>query len=267
MAAWMRSIRMVVCVGSVCVAVMVRWPDSARAEPPALTKDVADKAEVVDKDLSSKAVAKERLGRLNGVVGGWRGVGQPIRGSNKGAWSETSEWVWELSKDKVALKYTASDGKGIKSGHLSWDAASEKYVFDATLPDGAIRSYRGAWDKDRLVLESSPDDAGTVHQVAVTPLNEKRMLVFLGTKGAGRDTFARVAEIGYTRAGTRLAVEGAGQPECIVTGGTGTSTVMHKGKTYYVCCTGCRDAFLDDPEGVLAEAAEREKKKRAKEGK
>ncbi|MBS0201628.1 MAG: YHS domain-containing protein [Planctomycetes bacterium] len=27
---------------------------------------------------------------------------------------------------------------------------------------------------------------------------------------------------------------------------------MYKGKTYYVCCTGCRDAFNDDPEGILA---------------
>ena len=39
--------------------------------------------------------------------------------------------------------------------------------------------------------------------------------------------------------------------------------VMHKGKTYYVCCTGCRDAFNDDPEGILAEY-EKNKTKPAK---
>lgn len=245
MPSWMRSIKMLICVGTVCSALLVR----------------------ADEPVSTKSVAKEQLGKLNAVVGGWRGVGQPIRGSNKGAWTETAEWVWDLSKDKVALKCVVTEGKGITSASLGWDAAAGKYVLIATLPDGGTREYRGAFEKERLVLESAADDAGALHQVVITPLNEKRMLVLLGTKGPGRDTFARVAEIGYTRAGTKLAVEGAGQPECIVTGGTGTSTVMYKGKTYYVCCTGCRDAFLDDPEGVLAEAAEREAKKKAKEGK
>ncbi|MGH7134575.1 MAG: YHS domain-containing protein [Pirellulales bacterium] len=46
----------------------------------------------------------------------------------------------------------------------------------------------------------------------------------------------------------------------------GTIAVEYQGKKYYVCCTGCRDLFNDDPEGVLAEfcerkAAEREKAK------
>ncbi|MGL4465489.1 MAG: YHS domain-containing protein, partial [Planctomycetia bacterium] len=26
------------------------------------------------------------------------------------------------------------------------------------------------------------------------------------------------------------------------------------GKTYHVCCTGCRDAFNDDPEKFISEA-------------
>ena len=53
---------------------------------------------------------------------------------------------------------------------------------------------------------------------------------------------------------------------CIVTEGKGTSKVSYKGKTYWVCCSGCRDAFLDDPEGVLADARQRanERKKQAK---
>ena len=35
---------------------------------------------------------------------------------------------------------------------------------------------------------------------------------------------------------------------CPVTGGLGTMAVSHAGKTYYVCCTGCREAFDKDPE-------------------
>ncbi|MBV9126060.1 MAG: YHS domain-containing protein [Planctomycetes bacterium] len=45
--------------------------------------------------------------------------------------------------------------------------------------------------------------------------------------------------------------------ECIVTGGLGTIPVSYKGITYYVCCTGCKQAFEDNPEKILKEAAKR----------
>ena len=56
----------------------------------------------------------------------------------------------------------------------------------------------------------------------------------------------------------------AGQkgPECIVTGGLGTMQVSFGGNTYYVCCTGCRDAFNDDPAKIIAEYKARKAKGR-----
>ena len=36
-------------------------------------------------------------------------------------------------------------------------------------------------------------------------------------------------------------------------------TVSFGGKTYYVCCTGCRDAFNEDPEKFV-KAFEKKKK-------
>jgi YHS domain-containing protein len=68
--------------------------------------------------------------------------------------------------------------------------------------------------------------------------------------------FDRLAEIGYTRLGVRFAA-GDSFPECIVTGGRGTIAVSHAGMTYYVCCSGCKEAFDDDPAGILAEYRER----------
>ena len=35
--------------------------------------------------------------------------------------------------------------------------------------------------------------------------------------------------------------------------------VSYKGKSYYVCCSGCRNLFSENPEAILAEAAERQK--------
>ncbi|MSR57709.1 MAG: YHS domain-containing protein [Planctomycetaceae bacterium] len=40
-------------------------------------------------------------------------------------------------------------------------------------------------------------------------------------------------------------------------------STVYKGQTYWFCCTGCRDAFNDDPEGIIADAAKRAEKKKA----
>ena len=72
----------------------------------------------------------------------------------------------------------------------------------------------------KLVLESAADEAGHSYRITVTPLNEKRTLV-LHEQRTGGGLYRRVAEVGYTRQGTSLAVEGAGEIECIVTGGKG----------------------------------------------
>ena len=50
-------------------------------------------------------------------------------------------------------------------------------------------------------------------------------------------------------------------PECVVSGGKGTMAVSFQGKTYYVCCTGCRDEFKANPEKYVKEY---EAKKKAK---
>ena len=57
-------------------------------------------------------------------------------------------------------------------------------------------------------------------------------------------------EIGLTRDGTSIAL-GDGQPKCIVTGGQGTISVNVGGKSYFVCCSGCREALLDDPQAFI----------------
>ena len=36
---------------------------------------------------------------------------------------------------------------------------------------------------------------------------------------------------------------------------------VYKGKTYYVCCGGCRDAFKDDPETYIKEFEAKQPKK------
>jgi len=85
-----------------------------------------------------------------------------------------------------------------------------------------------------------------------------RLLLLMEKQGAASGQFARLAEVGYTRQGSGFG-KNVTQRECVVTGGLGTIEVTHDGKTYYVCCTGCRDYFNENAEKVLAEHAARKK--------
>jgi YHS domain-containing protein len=214
-------------------------------------------------DSDSRAAIQEALSDLNSLVGGWRGVGQPVRNSNKGSWTETAEWLWEIKKDYVGIRYAVENGKRLKSALVTWDAKKKEYVLDATLPDDSQRKYAGTLSGNKLTLHSEPDGDGDVHQIVLTRLNDKRTLVLFQVRPKGQQQFARLAEVGYTREGTKLADEGVGGPECIVTGGKGTMSTVYKGKTYWFCCTGCRDAFNDDPETIIAQAEKKAAKKKA----
>jgi YHS domain-containing protein len=209
------------------------------------------------------AAAKEALAQFNSLIGGWRGVGQPRRGSAAGSWKETANWVWDFSQPAPAIRYEVTDGKLIKEARVTFDPAAGLFHVATTLADGTTRDYAGKFADDRLVLESKPDAKNEIHRITVTRLNEKRTVVLFERKRAAARTPSRVAEVGYTREGTRLAVEGADGPECVVTGGKGTMPITYKGQTYYVCCSGCKQAFTENPEKILAEYRERLAKRNA----
>jgi YHS domain-containing protein len=231
-----------------------------KSKPSESKPDSADQA-------AARAAAQEALADFNPLVGDWRGVGQPVRGSNKGSWSETGEWLWEIKKGHVGVRYNVKEGKHLSSALVTWDPEKKDFLLQATLPDKSERAYVGKQSGNKLTFESQPDDSGNVHQIVVTKLNEKRTLVLFQVRAKEQKQFTRVAEVGYTREGTKLADEGVGGPECIVTGGKGTMSTVYKGKTYWFCCTGCRDAFMDDPDGIIAQAEAKAAKKKAEAGK
>ena len=175
------------------------------------------------------------------------------RGSRAGAWQENGVFVWNFDGGQVAVQYDVKDGKQIRTAQVRFDAQTKTFVMQATFADKVKRRYTGKREKNVFVFESEPDAANYVSRVTLRQLNEKRMLVLYETRKASQSFYRRLGEVGYTRAGTRLAASGRTGPECVVTGGAGTIAVSFQGQTYYVCCTGCRDAFNDDPAGILAE--------------
>lgn len=212
---------------------------------------------------SAKPATIQALHEFNVLIGGWRGVGQPKRGSQVGAWQERADSVWELKPKSTGIRWNVDAGKQWKSALLGYDESAKQFTLAAKLPDDATRTYKGKVEDHRLVMESE-SDGKEIHRVTLTVLNENRVTVLLEKRPEQQSFYTRVAEIGYQRDGTRLAVAGSSGPECVVTGGLGTIAVTHKGKTYYVCCTGCRDAFNDDPEGILADYQKRKAEEKAK---
>lgn len=211
---------------------------------------------------------KTALAALQSFVGEWRGVGQPRRGSSQGAWTEKAHWIWEFADGRAALVVESPDGKYFQSGKLS--PGSEEGTFDLTArrrdaDDEA--HFSGRIDKNGqlvLVSKGDPTPDQPARMTLRTVADDDRLLVLYEKRLPGSDDrFARLAEVGYTRRGASFA-KGSGEPECVVTGGLGTIEVSYAGKKYYVCCTGCRDLFNDDPEGVLADYRERKAADREK---
>ena len=212
---------------------------------------------------SGRRADQEALEAYAGLVGGWRGAGQVERGRARGAWTESASWAWKLTNDSAGLAVEAPKGKFLKAGTLRPGKAPGTFAFDATLADGSARHFSGkpatVAGKPALVLDADPKDAPDgLRRVSITPLHDTRLIVLFESGGPDRRDMQRLGEVGYTREGATFAA-GDASPVCVVTGGRGTTQVTHKGQTYWVCCSGCRDLFNDDPEAVLAEARARDK--------
>src|SRR5262249_49193477 len=56
-----------------------------------------------DVPADKNAASKERLSKLQALVGSWRGVAQPQRGSTKDSWLEEADWAWSFTGKEPAL--------------------------------------------------------------------------------------------------------------------------------------------------------------------
>jgi YHS domain-containing protein len=223
-------------------------------------------AMAADDKASARREDQETLKAYGELVGSWRGIGQAKARQSAGAWKETASWAWKLADESAALEVDIETGKYLKSALLrpGKGKSSGAFVLEATLADGSKRTFSGKAPKEKdrpLVLNAEGAGEG-VRRVTLSIPNENRFLILLESEPASK-TFARLGEVGFTRNGVAFAAGESG-PTCIVTEGRGTIQVSHKGKSYYVCCSGCKDLFNKDPEAILAEAAERAKAKEKK---
>lgn len=217
----------------------------------------------------AKPTAKDALQPFNVLVGSWKGSGAP-EGTREeraaGAWEETIAWEWKFKDADAWLAVTFAKGKHFAKGELRYtpdkDAKEPKFTLAVTAADKTAQTYVGGLtDKDKVLTLTRTDGPKDEEQRLVfSLLHSNRHLYRFETRPAGTTVaFTRKYQVGATKEGVAFADVAKG-PECIVSGGLGTMKVSYKGKEYYVCCTGCRDEFKENPEKYIKEAEAKAKK-------
>jgi len=202
--------------------------------------------------------AKKSLQTLNDFVGTWNGDAK-TEGLKKDSWVESLEWGWKFTKDDAWMVLKFKDSKSFKSGDMRYNA--EKMLYQANLVDLKDQKlvYEGKLDKDTFVLERTDDKTKEVHRLRINVAGDGVFLNLASArKGAGKTLYTPEYKVNFKMEGAAFVKEK--KQECIVSGGLGTGAVTYKGQTYYICCSGCRDAFNENPE-VYVKAWEAKKKK------
>ena len=202
--------------------------------------------------------AKEALQELQDFVGGWKGNGTSERDS-KAIWKENAAWSWKFKGEDSWLVIDFGESKTYKSGELRY--LTDKKVYELKITDKKDKSmvFQGTLKKTTLTMERVDPDTKETQQLKLNSAGGGDRLVFTySIKPENRTAYNKEWQIAMTREGVTLA--GKKGPECILTGGLGTIMVMYKGTQYYVCCSGCRDAFNENPAKVIAEYEAKKKK-------
>jgi hypothetical protein len=214
---------------------------------------------------AARRTPKEALQAFNDLIGSWKATGQPNgtqAEKQKGFWQEKIAWEWRFKGADVWLSAVIDKGKYFTSAELRYSPDKDVFVLKVTTPGKEILTFEGPLEKRRLIVERHDEAKNEDQRLVWTLLHFNRHLYRYETRPATRPAFKAIWEVGATKEGVDFASTDDG-PECVVSGGLGTIPVSYQGTTYYVCCTGCRDAFKEEPEKYIKEFEARKKKKHA----
>jgi YHS domain-containing protein len=195
---------------------------------------------------------REALQVLNDLVGTWKATGTP-EDKPRDFWRETMTWQWQFKGDDAWLQVAFDKGKYYLDGELRYLPDREQYQLTLRTLEKTSSTFVGTLQDRRLTLERTDDAKKESQRLVFNFLHDNRILYRCEVKSAEAGGFSKVYQVGATKEGVPFAGAADSTPECIVTGGPGTLKFTYKGQTYYFCCSGCRDAFKEDPEKYLKE--------------
>jgi hypothetical protein len=199
---------------------------------------------------------KEALKELQEFIGGWKGNGGPDKprpSPRDPVWSENISWSWRFEGDDAWMNMAIKDGKLYRSGELRY--LPKRKLYQLTLIDKSDKKliFEGKIEREILKLERVNPDTKATEQITMNSAAEgDRFIYHVAHKNEGTTLWKKDYLVACTREGVSLGKVDK-KNECIVSGGLGTITVSYKGQTYYVCCSGCADAFKENPEKYINE--------------
>jgi hypothetical protein len=220
-------------------------------------------AALVAAEGDETAKAKAALQALNDYIGSYKALGGPDkpRPDPKESWNEKLEWSWRFKGADCWLKLDIAQGKHFKTGELRFVPANDRYELTMTGVDGQKQLFAGKLREGYLILDYTDPETKDVQRLRMNLAGDgTRFIYALERKRSGRTIFTKDFKVECSKEGESLAGAGGKKPECIVTGGLGTTAVAYQGSTYYVCCSGCREAFLENPEKFIKEFKAKHKK-------
>jgi hypothetical protein len=202
--------------------------------------------------------AKEALQALQEFIGGWNGSGTSEKNRSE-IWKEKANWGWRFKGKDVWLTVEMPDSRHIKSGEIRYLTDKTRYQMAAVDKAGKKLTFEGELKKGRLILERLDPDSKETQQIQMsTAGGGLRFIWNYAVKPENRTLYNKQYQVAFTKEGESFG-SAAKKNECVVTGGLGTSTVSYMGVTYYVCCSGCRDAFNENPAKIVKEYLARKK--------
>jgi hypothetical protein len=207
---------------------------------------------------------KAALQELNDYVGSWKGTGGPDKprpGPKDPTWSETIDWSWRFKGDDSWLSFDIKDGKHFSTGEVRYLPAKKAYQLSVVNAKKQKLDFQGKLDpKGYLVFERTEKTTGETQQLTMNLAGDGARFIYrYASRPKGGTVFSKQYMVAASKEGESLGAT-AKKNECIITGGLGTIPVTYMGETFYVCCTGCRDAFNEDPAKCVKEYKEKKKK-------
>jgi YHS domain-containing protein len=199
-----------------------------------------------------QAKAKKALQEVQDFIGLWKLEGTQKVGAKTEAWKEDVSWGWKFKEgDAWITAAFGKEGKGkyFSTGELKYAVDKKKYQLKLVGADNTELAFEGdALKSGGLKMERKDPKTGDVYRLTMNTLADgiRFQLKFEKQEG-GKGLYSNVFAMNGNKDGESIA-GGSKKPECIVSGGAANIPVSYKGKTYYVCCTGCRDEFNANPE-------------------
>jgi hypothetical protein len=211
-------------------------------------------------DPPAKKSHREALKPFNVLIGSWRAIGTPegsLQVKQKGMWNETMRWEWQFKGDDAWLTVEFNKGKYFVDGELRYLPEKNQFQLTINTLDKEKLVYTGELKSHLLTLDRQDPKTRDTYRLVISLLHDNRYLYHHEVKPEGKTIFSKQYLVGCTKEGVPwVQTSGEIGPLCVVSYGPPTSPITYNGKTYYVCCSGCRAVFRDNPEKFIKEYEE-----------